>query len=128
MRVHFDVLGWLYILSGIFGLLTAASLGVLAFGTTAALAEIGALSLPTPPTVWLLLFTAIAFGAGGVLMIGAGRGVVRRGRFGRGAALVLAVPNLFIVPFGTVLGIYTFWTLLNDEARREFGRPPRSIV
>ena len=128
MRVHFDVLGWLYMLSGIFGLLTAASLGVLAFGTTAALAEIGAVSLPTPPTVWLLLFAAIAFGTGGVLMIGAGRDVVRRGRFGRGAALVLAVPNLFIVPFGTALGIYTFWTLLNDEARREFGRPPRSIV
>ena len=42
------------------------------------------------------------------------------------AALILAVPNLIVVPFGTALGIYTFWVLLNDDARREFGRPPRT--
>jgi hypothetical protein len=24
------------------------------------------------------------------------------------------------VPFGTALGIYTFWVLLNDEGRRQF--------
>jgi hypothetical protein len=36
------------------------------------------------------------------------------------------VPNLVVLPFGTALAIYTFWTLVNDEARREFGRPPRS--
>ena len=27
--------------------------------------------------------------------------------------------------FGTALGIYTFWVLLNNDARREFGWPPR---
>jgi hypothetical protein len=41
------------------------------------------------------------------------------------AALVLAVLNLIVVPFGTALGFYTFWVLLNNDARREFGRPPR---
>ena len=28
--------------------------------------------------------------------------------------------------FGTALAIYTLWALLNDDARREFGRPPRT--
>jgi hypothetical protein len=36
------------------------------------------------------------------------------------------VPNLLVIPFGTALGVYTFWALLNDEARRVFGRPPRA--
>jgi hypothetical protein len=36
------------------------------------------------------------------------------------------VPNLIVVPFGTALSVYAFWVLLNDEARSEFGRPPRT--
>ena len=36
---------------------------------------------------------------------------------GRLAAMVLAVPNLFVLPFGTALGIYAMWVLLHDEAR-----------
>ena len=31
---------------------------------------------------------------------------------------VLAVPNLFVLPFGTALGIYALWVLLHDETRR----------
>ena len=32
-------------------------------------------------------------------------------------ALALAVVNLFVLPFGTALAIYTFWVLLHNEAR-----------
>ena len=35
-------------------------------------------------------------------------------------ALVLAVVNLFVLPFGTALAIYTFWVLLHNEARALF--------
>jgi len=48
--------------------------------------------------------------------------------FARAAALGLAAPNLVIVPFGTALGVYTFWVLLNDDARRGFGRPLRGAA
>jgi len=126
MRVHVDVLGWLYVLCGVFGLLTGASLGILAFGTTAALTDLGAEAVSTPPAFWLLLISCLALVVGGVLMILVGRDVLARGRFGRHGAMLLAVPNLFLVPFGTALAVYTFWALLNDEARREFGRPPRA--
>ena len=40
------------------------------------------------------------------------------GRAGRLGALVLAVPNLVVVPFGTALSLYAFWVLLNDDARQ----------
>ena len=36
------------------------------------------------------------------------------------------MPNLFVLPFGTALGIYAFWVLLHDESRRMFVEAPRS--
>ena len=44
----------------------------------------------------------------------------RRQPNGRLATLALAVPNLFILPFGTALGIYAFWVLLHNETRARF--------
>lgn len=126
MRVHLDVLGWLYILCGTFGMLTGTSLGVLAIGTGAALVDAPMADPSAPATVWLLVIAAVGLFVGGLLMLIVGRSVVRRAQIGRHGALLLAVPNLLVVPFGTALGIYTFWTLLNDDARREFGRPLRS--
>ncbi|HPA20917.1 MAG TPA: hypothetical protein PLU30_24425 [Verrucomicrobiae bacterium] len=38
-------------------------------------------------------------------------GLFKRRRWGTIAAMVAAVPNLFNVPFGTALAIYTFWAL-----------------
>ena len=59
-------------------------------------------------------------------MMAVARALTRRRQAARVAALILAVPNLIVVPFGTALGIYTYWVLLKDDARREFGRPPRT--
>ena len=42
---------------------------------------------------------------------------------GRLVTLGLAVPNLFLLPFGTALGIYAFWVLLHNEARHFFEAP-----
>lgn len=120
MRVHFDVLGWLHLCAGAFGLLTGASLAVLALGTSVALAgRLGATASLTP-TVWFLSAGAVTFAVAGAITCVVGRALLRRGRFARRAALVLSAPGLLVAPFGTALGIYTFWTLLNDEARREF--------
>jgi hypothetical protein len=128
LRVHLDVLGWLYILVGTFGGLTGASLVILSIGTTYALGELGSTSSSATPTVWLLASAGIAFSAVGAAMVLVGRDLARRGRFGLPGALVLAALNLFLVPFGTALSVYAFWALLNDEARREFGRPLRGTA
>lgn len=125
MRVHFDVLGWLHVSAGAFGLLTGAALAVLAIGTTVALAG---RAPDTSPAVWVLLGTGVAFAAAGTITILVGRALVSRRRVGRSAALALAVPSLIVIPFGTALAVYTFWTLLNDDARRAFASRPGRIV
>jgi hypothetical protein len=78
--------------------------------------------------VGLLLLCGVPLLLGGVAFLVVGRLLLRRRLRGRFAALVLAVPDMVLVPFGTALSIYTFWVLLNDDARREFGRPPRSTL
>ena len=73
-----------------------------------------------------MIWCGALFAVGGVALYLTGRALTQRRPAGRMWALALAVPNLLAVPFGTALSIYSFWVQLNDEARRTFGRPPRS--
>jgi hypothetical protein len=125
MRVHLDVLAWLHVLWGVFGLLTGLSLGVLALATLAAFFEMGGGSGLTP-AVWVLLLSGGALVIGGTAMVVSGRALLTRSPRARTAMLTLSVPNAFVLPFGTALAIYACWVLLNDDARREFGRPVRA--
>lgn len=125
MRVHTDVLAWLHGIWGVFGVLAGLSLWVLAIGTDAALLDLGSIGGTEHAAVWMFVASGAVLGALGIVMMLVGRSIGRRQSIGRLAALFFAVPNLIILPFGTALGIYTFWVLLNDDARRDFGRPPR---
>jgi len=121
MRLHLNLLGWLYIIWGWFGVLVGASLAILAVGTRLAIADRPRVAMTAAATVWLFVLSAAVFGLGGLLAVIVGGWLRHRRRTGRHAALALAIPNLLLVPFGTALGAYTFWALLNDDARREFG-------
>lgn len=125
MQVHLDLLGRLHRLFGAFGMLAGASLGILGAGTRAALRDLQTEGPAADAGVAILAVCGGVMALGGFALILAGRGLDRRRRGGRLGALLLAVPNLVVVPFGTALSVYAFWVLLNDEARREFGRPPR---
>lgn len=119
------MLGWLYVLAGWMGLVTGLSLVVLAAATLLVATE-PVFVLLRHPAVWLLVVVAFVLMAGGLLMVVTGRAVVARRSHGRPAALVLAVAQLVLLPFGTALSVYTLWAMLNDDARRAFGRPPRA--
>ena len=77
--------------------------------------------------VWLFAACALILAAIATGGFAASRGLQLRRVSGRFVTLLLALINLIIVPFGTALGIYTFWVLLNNDARREFGRPLRGF-
>jgi hypothetical protein len=120
--MHVDVLGWLHFIWGVLGVLVGASLLILALGTNTALRELGTTGPAEHAAVWLFVICGLTLVAAGVVMMIVARALGKRRPWGRLAALVLAVPNLVVVPFGTALGIYAFWVLLHNETRAVFVR------
>lgn len=118
MRAHLDLLGRLYVVWGGFGLLGGLSLVILAAGAALAPAtatgrlRLGAIIIAVAATLPM---------AGGALHVWTGRALRRREPRGRLGALALGLPNLFLLPFGTALGIYSYWVLLNNQVRGAFG-------
>jgi len=102
------------------GLLLGASLLLLAFGAAAIARTTPGDALTAGFTALLFVVFAVALALGGWANAWAGRALRQHRSPGRTAALVLAVMNLFVLPFGTALAIYTFWVLLHDEARTLF--------
>lgn len=125
MRLHIDVLGWLHQVWGLFGVLTGVSLLLLGAGTRAALSA-DTYGLGEQAAVLFLYLVGGALFMAGLAHAVTGWLLRRATGRARHLALGLAVPSIMLVPFGTALGIYTFWVLLNDEARQHFGHTPRA--
>ena len=125
MRSHLRLLGILQLTWGAIGLLLGAGLLLLAVGALA----IGLMETGDKVAAGVTAFTFALFAAalllGGAANAWAGRALRRQEPAGRTAVLCLSVPNLFVLPFGTALGIYAFWVLLHNDARAAFlsGRP-----
>lgn len=120
MNAHVNLLGILQVVWGAIGLLLGVSTLMLAAG--AVIIGLTAEGQEIPAGVAAAAFAAcaamlLAFGLGNAW---SGAALRRFQPSGRLAALVLAVPNLFVLPFGTALGIYSMWVLLHDETRRKF--------
>jgi hypothetical protein len=120
---HLDLLALLYRVSAFIAALAGAAM--LPLGVAAALLLISsdspAIAAAVTTTVFfvlallLLLYAAVA--------VATGRGLRRGQPRARTVGLLLAVINLFIPPFGTALGAYACWVLLQQGAREAFGRP-----
>lgn len=123
MRHHINVLGLLHMVWGVFAALAGVSLAILAAGTAATTDTAG-----SSAAVWLLGGTGAFLLVCGLALVTTGRRLREGQSSARLAALLLALPNLLILPFGTALGVYTYWVLLNNDARDAFGRPQRSAA
>jgi len=123
VTLHLDLLALLYRIWGIFGVLAGASLGILAVGTEVSLNRLGSVGMAEHAAVWMLLLVALIFAGGGAFALVIGRRVRLRREGTRTPAFALAALNLLLLPFGTALGVYTFWVLMNDDGRRAFGSP-----
>lgn len=121
--LHIHVLGRLHVVAGWLALLASASLILLG---------IGAVSLAARPEPEV----AAGFAAGiffacaavallwGASLIGIGWALPLHLAWSRPAALLLAVVNVFVLPFGTALAVYACWVLLQESGRRVFDQPP----
>ena len=125
MAQHVKILGILHIVFGCMGVL-AALVVLLIFGGIAGL--VGA-SDHTPDR---LVAIPILGGIGGIVfvivmlislpgLIG-GIGLLQFKPWARILTLILSALDLLSIPFGTALGIYGFWVLLNRETEIIFSR------
>ena len=77
---------------------------------------------PVAPRVLTLVGTAagalmVVLGLPGII---AGYGLLKRRPWARGLAVAVAILNLFNVPIGTVIGIYTLLVLMQTGAEEYF--------
>jgi len=108
-------------ISGLVAGLTALSLMALGIGAAILMASppsAGVAASVAAGTFFILAIVLLIYAG---VCVAAGRGLRRREHWSRLVALILSLINLFIVPFGTALGVYAFWVLLQERSRQLLG-------
>lgn len=123
MTAKVDFLGILFIVWGLLTTLVGVSTLALGVGALALLASANrggggevAAGL-TAAAFTALAFIAIGWGAAHVIV---GVPLRRRQPWTRLVAMMLGAADLLLVPYGTALGAYAIWLLLNEESKKLF--------
>jgi hypothetical protein len=118
LEPHIKVLGWIHIVGNII-LLSIAACVLIAFVVGGFLTgEVEGFVIVQ--IVGLVIAGLIAVtGLPGIL---AGYALLTRKSWGRLLALVVGALNIPNFPFGTAIGVYTFWVLLPEDAADYFGK------
>ena len=125
MEKHIQILGILHIIYSSIGLLAGVILFLLFMGIGTFVGAIGespdVVHQGVPAILFMIgLVLGTLFALLAIPGIIAGVGLLNRKEWGRILALVVGFFDLLHIPFGTMLGIYTIWALMNDEAIRLF--------
>ena len=123
MTAKVDFLGILFIVWGLLTTLVGVStlaLGVAALALLASANRGGGGQMAaglTAAAFTALAFIAIGWGAAHVIV---GVPLRRRQPWTRLVAMMLGAADLLLVPYGTALGAYAIWLLLNEESKKLF--------
>ncbi|TDI39766.1 MAG: hypothetical protein E2P02_18215 [Acidobacteria bacterium] len=124
MKQHVSILGVLYIAFGVLGMVTAVAMLVLLGGAAGIVSMVSeqepdaAVAVPILGILAVALFSIIAVLSLPGLVVGIG--LVKLKSWARIGGLILSALNLLNFPFGTALGIYGLWVLLNKETEAAF--------
>jgi hypothetical protein len=115
---HVSIIGALQIAFGALGLF----IGMIAFVVLAGSGFISgdqdaAMIMSVIATFVVALFAALS-----LPLIVAGVGLIKRKRWARMLTMILGVLNLLNFPFGTALGIYALWAMMQPEAEALLSR------
>jgi hypothetical protein len=124
VTTHVKVLGWLFIVFGVFYVMLAFGssmvMGILASFVASQGdpdAAIGATVLGLTGGAFFIFWLCV--GIPGIL---AGWGLLNYKPWARILAIVLSAIRLINIPIGTVLGVYGLWVLFNKETETLFAR------
>ena len=122
MDRHISILGMLFVIYHALGLLAGLGLFALLSGIGLFSGDLQAAGILTIIGTGLGLFLVVVSLPGFI----AGVGLLQRKSWSRILALIVGFLNLFNVPIGTALGVYTIWALMNPDAERLLS-PGRAI-
>ena len=124
MTTQLEFLGVLFIVWGLLTTLIGLSTLALGIGAVAIITSAGrggasgqVAASVTAAIFTLLAIIAILWGAAHIIV---GFPLRRRRPWARIMALILGSVDLLLLPYGTALGIYALWILLNERGKRLF--------
>jgi hypothetical protein len=126
MKAHVELLGWINVIGGLIG----SFVGIAVFTVLMVVAPISG------DADAMVILPVVAFIVGGFLLVVnlpsviAGIGLLRFAPWSRTLAIVMAVLGLFNFPIGTLVAIYAFWVLTNQEVAELLAAPsqPKNTV
>lgn len=116
MKKHITVLGALYIAFGIMNILAAVIVFTVIVGGGILSCDEQAIAI-TSAIGTAISFLLLVLAAPGII---GGVGLLKWQPWARILVLILGCLNLFHIPFGTALGVYTIWALMKDETAQLF--------
>ena len=128
MVSHVDFVGVLFIVWGLLTTLVGVSTLALGVGAIALIATATRGGSQVAASVTAALFATLAVIA---ILWGAAHVVVgvplrQRKPTARLVALMLASVDLLLLPYGTALGVYALWVLLNEKGKALFAEPAQT--
>jgi hypothetical protein len=122
VNAHVAFVGVLFIVWGLLTALVGVSTLMLGIGAVALLSTAARGGSQVAAGVTAVAFTTLAILAivWGVAHVLVGIPLRQRKSWARVVALLLGSVDLLLLPYGTALGLYTLWVLLNEKGRALF--------
>jgi len=124
MKTHIQIVAWLYIATGILGILLALLVAGIIAGGGWISGDDTAIRVTTIVSIFVGALVVLISVPG----IVAGIGLLSLKSWARVLAIILSVLNLPGFPIGTLLGIYSLWALLDSESSLLFDRTGQPTV
>jgi hypothetical protein len=123
LTAHLDFLGILFIIWGLLTTLVGLSTLALGAGAVAIITSMsrgGGVDFAAGLTAAAFATLAVIAIVWGLAHVAVGVPLRRRRQSARLAALTLGAVDLLLLPYGTALGVYTLWVLLDEEGKKLF--------
>lgn len=123
LRDHVRILGWCFIVYSAIFVLIGVVIGAIVL-TGGALSGDREAMLVTGAVGTVIAGVLLVISAPGILI---GWGLLRFRPWARILGIIFGVLHLLSIPFGTAMGIYAMFVLMNDDARALFDGSPGLI-
>ena len=124
MKKHVTVVGAIQIGAGILGLIGALTVF---FALNFAKGMVGDDDVPTVVLGFLSISLPILLGFMATLSLVGGIALLSFKSWARILVMIVSVMGCFFIPIGTLIGVYSIWTLMQDDTIKLFKTEPKVL-